>query len=75
MILNMLGSKCVQVPLVCVLSALISDFRNILKDVPMVFDLLQTPGDSEGQGRMVCCSPGDGRVGHDLVTELQQRGK
>ena len=41
----------------------------------MVFDLLQTPGDSEGQGRMVCCSPGDGRVGHDLVTELQQRGK
>ena len=25
----------------------------------------QTPGDSEGQGSLVCCSP----WGHDLVTE------
>ena len=32
----------------------------------------QTPGDSEGQGNLACCSPWVGhmqRVGHDLVTE------
>ena len=61
MILNMLGFKCVHVPLVCVISALIADFRNILKDVPVVFDQLQTPGDSEGQGSLVCCSPRGGK--------------
>ena len=32
-------------------------------------ELEQTPGDSEGQGSLVCCSP----WGHkDLVTEQQQ---
>ena len=32
----------------------------------------QTPGDSEGQGSLVCCGPlGSQRVGHDLVTEQQ----
>ena len=33
----------------------------------------QTPGDSEGQGSLVCRGPlGSQRVGHDLVTEQQQ---
>ena len=32
----------------------------------------QTPGDSEGQGNLVCCSPWGHRVGHDLTTEQQQ---
>ena len=40
----------------------------------------QTPGDSEGQGSLACCSPrglelqsmGSRRVGHDLTTEQQQ---
>ena len=32
----------------------------------------QTPGDSEGQGNPVCCSPQGCRVGHDLVTKLQK---
>ena len=32
----------------------------------------QTPGDSGGQGSLVCCSPwGSERVGHDLATEQQ----
>ena len=31
----------------------------------------QTPGDCEGQGSLVCCSPWGHRVGHNLVTELQ----
>ena len=32
----------------------------------------QIPGDSEGQGILVCCSPwGSQRVGHHLVTEQQ----
>ena len=32
----------------------------------------QTPGDSEGRGSLVCCSPwGSQRVGHDLATEEQ----
>ena len=31
----------------------------------------QTPGDSEGQGSLPCCSPWDHRVRHDLVTEQQ----
>ena len=29
----------------------------------------QTPGDSEGQGSLVCCSSWDGRVRHNLATE------
>ena len=33
----------------------------------------QTPGGSEGQGSLVCCSPWDQRVGQDLVTEQQQQ--
>ena len=33
----------------------------------------QTPGDSEGQGSLVCCSPQGCRVEHDLVTEQQQQ--
>ena len=32
----------------------------------------QTPGDGEGQGGLVCCSPWGCRVGHDWVTEQQQ---
>ena len=31
----------------------------------------QTPGVSEGQGSLVCCSPWDHRVRHSLVTEQQ----
>ena len=31
----------------------------------------QTPGDSEGQGSLVCCSPCGLRVGHYLATEQQ----
>ena len=31
-----------------------------------------TPGDSEGQGSLACCSPLGHRVGHDLVTEKQR---
>ena len=33
----------------------------------------QAPGDSEGQGSLVCCSPWGRRVEHDLVTEQQQQ--
>ena len=32
----------------------------------------QTPGDSERQGSLACCSPWGHRVRHDLVTEQQQ---
>ena len=32
----------------------------------------QTPGNSEGQGSLACCSPWDPRVGYNLVTEQQQ---
>ena len=32
----------------------------------------QTPGDSEGQGSLACCSPWGHRVRHDLATEQQQ---
>ena len=32
----------------------------------------QTPGDSEGQGRLACCCPWCRRVRHSLVTEKQQ---
>ena len=34
----------------------------------------QTPGDSEGQGNLACCSPWGRRVGHNWVTEQQQQG-
>ena len=30
----------------------------------------QAPGDGQGQGRLVCCSPWGCRVGHDWATEL-----
>ena len=32
----------------------------------------QTPGDSEGQDSLACCSPWGHRVRHDLTTEQQQ---
>ena len=32
----------------------------------------QTPGESEEQGSLACCSPWGHRVGHDLATEQQQ---
>ena len=32
-------------------------------------ELVQTPGDSEVQGSLVCCSPQGSRVRCDLVTE------
>ena len=36
------------------------------------FEFEQTPGDSEGQGSLVCCTLwGSQRVGHHLVTEQQ----
>ena len=34
----------------------------------------QTPGDSEGQRSLACCSPlGLQRIGHNLLTEQQQQ--
>ena len=33
----------------------------------------QTPGDSEGEGSLACCSPWG--YGHDLIIEQQQEGK
>ena len=33
----------------------------------------QTPGDGDGQGSLVCCSPWGRRVRHDRVTEQQQQ--
>ena len=35
-----------------------------------VYDFLQTPGDGEGQGSLVCCSPWHRSVGQDLASEL-----
>ena len=32
----------------------------------------QTLGDSEGQGRLVCCSPWGRKVRQDLMTEQQE---
>ena len=32
----------------------------------------QTPGDSGGQGSLVCCSPWGHRVGHNITAEQQQ---
>ena len=38
------------------------------------YEFEKTPGDSEGQGGLACCSPwGLQRVGHDLGTEQQQK--
>ena len=34
-------------------------------------DFEQTPGDSEEQGTLACCSPRGHKVGHDLVTKQQ----
>ena len=34
----------------------------------------QTPGNSVGQGGLVCCCPWGHRVGPDLATEQQHRG-
>ena len=39
----------------------------------MVRESEQTPGDSEGQGSLACCSPWSDRVIHDLATEQQQK--
>ena len=36
------------------------------------YEFEQTPGNSEGQGSLVWCSPWGHRVGHDLTTEQQQ---
>ena len=33
----------------------------------------QTPGDSEGQGSLVCCTPWGRKAGHDLLTQQQQQ--
>ena len=38
-------------------------------------ELEQTPGDSEGQGSLPCCSPWVAKVRHDLATEQQQRAQ
>ena len=35
----------------------------------------QTPGDSEGQGCLACCSPWGCRVGHNLAIQQQQQQK
>ena len=35
-------------------------------------ELGQIPGDGEGQGGLVCCSPRGLRVGRDWVTEQEQ---
>ena len=32
-------------------------------------EFVQAPGDSKGQGSMVCCSPWGRRVKHDIATE------
>ena len=34
-------------------------------------EIEQAPGDGEGQGSLVCCSPGVERVKHHLTTEQQ----
>ena len=35
----------------------------------------QAPGNGEGQGSLVCCSPWGRRVGYNLATEQQQMVK
>ena len=48
---------------------------SIIDSIDMRLSIEQTPGDSEGQGSLACCSPmGLQRVGHNLVTEQQQSG-
>ena len=42
----------------------------IIDSVDMNFE--QTPGDSEGQGSLACCSPWSCRVAYDLATEQQE---
>ena len=36
------------------------------------YEFEQIPGNSEGQGSLVCCSPWGRRVGHNSATEQQQ---
>ena len=36
-------------------------------------EFAQAPGDGEGQGSLVCCSPWGCRVRHNRVTEQQRR--
>ena len=38
-------------------------------------DFEQTPGDSEGQESLACCSSESQRVGHNLATEQQQKAR
>ena len=38
-----------------------------------VHEFEQTPGDSEGQGGLACCSPWDQKVRHDWATYQQQK--
>ena len=38
------------------------------------YEFEQTPGDSEKQGSLACCSPWGHRVRPDLVTEQRQQG-
>ena len=38
-------------------------------------DFEQTPGDSEGQESLACCSSESQRVGHTLATEQQQKAR
>ena len=48
---------------------------SIIDSIDMRLSIDQTPGVSEGQGRLARCSPmGLQRVGHNLVTEPQQPG-
>ena len=35
-------------------------------------EIEQTPGDDEGQGSLVCCSPWGHRVRHSSVTEMTE---
>ena len=40
------------------------------------YEFEQTPGDRQGQGSLVCCSPwGSQRAGYNLVTEQQELSK
>ena len=46
-------------------------WRN-LKPYKEFYELEQTPGDSERQGRLACCCPWDCGVRHDWATEQQE---
>ena len=39
------------------------------------YEFEQTPGDTEGQRRLVCCSPWGRRIEYDLVIEQQHDNK